>query len=53
MDEDAAEEEVADAVRVLEVYRAENLALERGDAMLLDTVHEGGHVTGFRAGGKR
>ncbi|AHH97596.1 hypothetical protein [Kutzneria albida] len=32
------EKEVISAMRVLEVYRAKNLALEPGDAVLLDTV---------------
>ncbi|GAB3453778.1 hypothetical protein [Actinophytocola sediminis] len=37
-DRDAAENEVIGALRVLEVYRTKNLALEPGDAVLLDTV---------------
>ena len=37
-DKDAAEKEVISAMQVLEVYRAKNLALEPGDAALLDTV---------------
>lgn len=37
-DKDAAENEVIGAMQVLEVYRAKNLALEPGDAVLLDTV---------------
>ncbi|MEV6610967.1 hypothetical protein [Kutzneria sp. NPDC051319] len=37
-DKDAAEKEVISAMRVLDVYRAKNLALEPGDAVLLDAV---------------
>lgn len=37
-DKDAAANEVLGAMRVLEVYRDKDLALEPGDAVLLDTV---------------